>query len=332
MQTSEFHYRSLASFLENLSRQYRISIHIGGLLEYAECDSRLLQILSGYIVHQNPYCMYVKSSAPLWSRCICSKGDIIQALEQKGEPIFGTCHCGVAEYIVPVSSKGKVVGYLSVGYYRPAEPILRKRLRHTAARYGFDLEELTRIYRENIPEQEKPPAELAAAMGTLSLLFTSLADDMQLWNRELTSARTQHRLLMQQAVEYLHVRCGREISIDGLAKFCNCSRSFLQHLFKQYYGVTISAYLESIRMEKARLLLKNSELPVSQVALRVGYHDANYFSTVFTKNHRVSPSEYRRQRDSSVEKEAGMPEGFLSMEPLQISSPESDLTHSSKNI
>lgn len=300
MQPAEFHYTALTSFLKDLSNQYQISIHIGGLMEYAESDNRLLQILSDYIIHQNPYCMFVKGNASLWSRCICLKGDIIKALERTGGPILGTCHCGVAEYIVPVISKGKVAGYLSAGYFRPEEHVLRKRLRQTAARYDFDLGELSQIYRENIPEQQQIPPELIAAMGTLSLLFSSLADDIPLWNSELTSARTQHRLLMQQAVEYLHVRYGRDISLDSLAKFCNCSISFLQHLFKQYYGVTVSAYLESIRMEKARLLLKNSELPVGQIAMRVGYHDANYFSTVFTKNHKLSPSSYRKQRENHL--------------------------------
>lgn len=298
MQPSEFHYQALASFLEDLSRRYRISIHIGGMLEYAECDSRLLRLLSGYIIHQNPYCMYVKGNAALWSHCINDKAGIVKALERAGGPIFGVCHCGVAEYIVPVSCKGKVAGYLSAGCCRPEERVLRKRLRSTAARYGFPEEELSRVYRENIPERGAPSAELAAAMGVLSLLFSSLADDMQLWNLELTGAKTQHRLLMQRAVEYLHVRCGRQITIEGLAKFCNCSQSFLQHLFKQYYGVTVSAYLESLRMEKARLLLKNSALPVSQVALRVGYRDPNYFSTVFTKNHHLSPSAYRGLREN----------------------------------
>ncbi|MGI5894858.1 MAG: helix-turn-helix domain-containing protein [Candidatus Merdivicinus sp.] len=298
MQLAAFHHTALRSFLKNLSNQYQISIHIGGLMEYAESDSQLLQILSDYIIHQNPYCMFVKGNASLWNRCICLKGDIIKALERTGGPIFGTCHCGIAEYIVPVIRKGKVAGYLSAGYFRPEEQVLRKRLRKTADRYGFDLGELSQIYRDNIPDQQQIPAELIAAMGTLSLLFSSLADDMQLWNSELTSARSQHQLLMQQAVEYLHLRYGRDVSLDSLAKFCNCSISFLQHLFKQYYGVTVSAYLESIRMEKARFLLKNSELPVKQIAMRVGYHDANYFSTVFAKNHKLSPTSYRKQREN----------------------------------
>ena len=297
MQPAEFHYQALAAFLEDLSRRYQVSLHIGGMLEYAECDSRLLRLLSRYIIHQNPYCMYVKGNAALWSRCISAKGNIVKALERAGGPIFGVCHCGVAEYVVPVSCKGKVAGHLSAGYCRPEERVLCKGLRHTAARYGFSEEELSRVYRENIPDRGAPPPELAAAMGTLSLLFSSLADDMQLWNLELTGARTQHRLLMQQAVEYLHVRCGREVTLEGLARFCNCSQSFLQHLFKQYYGVTVSAYLESLRMEKARLLLKNSALPVSQIARRVGYRDPNYFSTVFAKNHKLSPTAYRSRRE-----------------------------------
>lgn len=296
MQSIESQYNSLANFLENISRQYHVNIHIGGLItEYPNKKIPIPQIMSIYSFHQNPYCLFVKGSQALWSRCICSKAAIVRALEQKEGPVFGVCHCGIAEYIVPIMCSGQVVGYLSVGYYRPDQSVLYKRLRKTAQNYGFSKEELFYQYNKHIPDRQYPDDELIAIMGVMSLAFSYLANELRLWNSEMTSTRIQHQLLMQKASEYLHVRYGRNITIEGLAKFCNCSQSLLQHLFKEHYGMTISAYLEALRMEKARILLKYSELSIGQIAAQIGYRDPNYFSTVFTKNHSISPSAYRQQ-------------------------------------
>ena len=293
MQLREFHYQMLADFVSDLSARHQVEFHIGGVLEYADCDSRLLQFLSAYVVHQSAYCMYVKSSPILWNGCIRCKQKVIDELDRRGEPYFGVCHCGVGEYLAPIFCRQKAVGFVSAGGFRPDDRTLEKRLRATARRFNFSLPELRRVYEETIPRQESPDKSLKAAAGTLSLLFSSLADDLQLWNAPLTGSRTHQRMLMQQALEYIHIRYARGISIHDIARFCCCSPSYLQHIFKKYSGETISAYLENLRMEKARLLLENSELSVGQVAAHVGYRDPNYFSAVFAKSHHMSPTAYR---------------------------------------
>ena len=54
-------------------------------------------------------------------------------------------------------------------------------------------------------------------------------------------------------------------------------------------------YLTEVRMKRARMLLAESDsVPITTIALDVGYEDSRYFSTVFKKEHGMTPSEYRR--------------------------------------
>lgn len=286
----------LSQYFKQLSDTYNITLHVAGLLEYAGNKTHPLFFLSEYIVHKNPYCMYVKENHDLWNRCIASKQRIFKRLDNLQDCSMGVCHCGVAEYIMPVRCRGKTVGFLSAGYYRPQNETLEKRLRATARRYDFSLQELRRIYKNSIPAENQPTQALKVAAGLLSVLLSAMVEDAQLWPPEFLQAqRSRQWQLLQKVTEYIQIHYSGEITVDRLAKFCGCSRSTLQHLFKEMNGVSISTYLRNTRMRKARQLLQGTEQPVGEIAEAVGFHDANYFSLVFTRAHGMSPSEYRRQ-------------------------------------
>jgi AraC-like DNA-binding protein len=61
-------------------------------------------------------------------------------------------------------------------------------------------------------------------------------------------------------------------------------------------GVTLTDYINKTRLENSKMLLKSSDLPISVVALNVGYTDANYFVKLFKRMYGVTPSEYRSAR------------------------------------
>ncbi|MCK9478608.1 MAG: response regulator [Firmicutes bacterium] len=70
--------------------------------------------------------------------------------------------------------------------------------------------------------------------------------------------------------------------------------SYLSQVFKQIEGITLIEFIVRVRIEKAKQLLKSSELMVQDVAQRVGYATSQYFSKVFEKQTGQTPSEYRK--------------------------------------
>ena len=78
-----------------------------------------------------------------------------------------------------------------------------------------------------------------------------------------------------------------------MARKVHITPSRLSHLFKDELGLTIIEYLTDIRITAAKQMLENSDLMVKQIAEKVGYQEASYFTRVFKKNTGVSPAEYR---------------------------------------
>lgn len=85
----------------------------------------------------------------------------------------------------------------------------------------------------------------------------------------------------------------QRISEAEVARMCEMSPSRFCREFKAAFGVTFVEYVAVQRMLHAKRLLANPSMPVSDVAVAVGFNDPSYFTRVFRKQEGVSPSEYR---------------------------------------
>ena len=93
--------------------------------------------------------------------------------------------------------------------------------------------------------------------------------------------------------EWMHSCYNDEITLDILAEKFDISTRSLNRRFKHATGKSPMQYLQQVRIENARELLKTSNLSISEVGYNVGYPDNSYFSALFHKAMSVSPKEYR---------------------------------------
>ncbi len=121
------------------------------------------------------------------------------------------------------------------------------------------------------------------ALERLLLLASSLSTDSD----GTDDARIRSALLMMEQ------RSHEAITVTGLARASGLSPSHFAHLFREQTGVTPIQYLETIRMEKAQMLLLRSDLRIQEVATRVGFDDPFYFSTRFRRRFGCSPRAWR---------------------------------------
>jgi AraC-like DNA-binding protein len=89
------------------------------------------------------------------------------------------------------------------------------------------------------------------------------------------------------------------LSRQDFADAVNLSASHVARLFRQTTGKTLVDRLTEFRMYQARILLRQSTLPITHVALEVGYASFSHFARVFRANTGVTPSEFRKSRASS---------------------------------
>lgn len=95
--------------------------------------------------------------------------------------------------------------------------------------------------------------------------------------------------------KYINEHLGEQrLSREDIANFVYLNPDYLTRLFKKQTGLSISDYLQQQRMEYAKKLLIETNMPVSEVALSVGYSNFSYFSTIFKKSTALNPMEYRK--------------------------------------
>ena len=103
------------------------------------------------------------------------------------------------------------------------------------------------------------------------------------------------RGIVEKIKEYLESHIGDEIVHDALASKFRIHPGYMSRLFKQTIGETVSGYLFRRRMETAVALLQNENYMVSEVAERIGYPNASYFSFLFNKYTGYTPKEFRQR-------------------------------------
>lgn len=95
------------------------------------------------------------------------------------------------------------------------------------------------------------------------------------------------------AIDYIKDNLDKNIKLEQMASLCNLSPCYFSKLFKKETGINFSNYINKEKINKARELLKNSDTPILNLALDLGYEDCGYFIRVFKKYEGVTPKKYR---------------------------------------
>ncbi|GKU80136.1 response regulator [Paenibacillus sp. L3-i20] len=98
---------------------------------------------------------------------------------------------------------------------------------------------------------------------------------------------------MAEAKLFLDRNLYRDLSVEEAATYVGLSTSYFSLLFKQTYGETFIEYVTRQRMEKAKIMLAESQRSVAQIAKEVGYAERRYFTKVFMKYTGDNPTDYR---------------------------------------
>lgn len=101
---------------------------------------------------------------------------------------------------------------------------------------------------------------------------------------------------IRQAQEYLEENFDSDITVAQVAAAVNLSEGYLQRLYKKEKGISIMDKVLLMRIEKAKLLLENSTLPVIDVAVAAGFNSRQHFSATFTRLAGCSPIVWRKSK------------------------------------
>ncbi|AZC32974.1 response regulator transcription factor [Pseudomonas chlororaphis] len=113
----------------------------------------------------------------------------------------------------------------------------------------------------------------------------------------LTAEHQKHQAL-SDVLLYIEQNFRESIDQKELAKRCGMTTFRFSRLFKEVHGLGFMDYILSKRMDCAKNLLDNSQMPITSIGYEVGFKDPSYFARAFKQFAGASPSEYRQRRRS----------------------------------
>lgn len=123
--------------------------------------------------------------------------------------------------------------------------------------------------------------------------FRALADSIFKYQQKEYKDRTTD--VVFNVKEYIHQHLPDDISLSKIADTVHFNPSYLSRLFKQEIGMNISEYIYSVKLDKAKKQLIESEIRVNDLAASLGFQYAPHFTRFFKRTIGLSPKEYREQ-------------------------------------
>ncbi|UUZ80979.1 AraC family transcriptional regulator [Paenibacillus sp. P26] len=120
-----------------------------------------------------------------------------------------------------------------------------------------------------------------------------LCDGFVQWFIKWQSSKSGNAV--DKAIQYIEEHYDQDCRLTDVAAYVQMNPSYLSVLFKKETGESFKSYLNRKRMDKAAILLRNTDMKISEIAGAAGFGEPNYFTHVFRQQYRMSPKEFRHQ-------------------------------------
>ena len=234
-----------------------------------------------------PFCRAVNDLPEGHERCTnCDRWKTKNYTADRGFQFY-RCYLGICEAIIPLYDKKNPLAYLIFGCYLDDTPI-QEQWEYTRARLDWWPGGPDALKDAFFQFRQYSPQEIQAYAETLEALSAYI----QLRGMILATEQTD----AQKLALYLDEHYMEKLSLDSISRQLHIGRTKLCAIAKELSkGETLSWLIAQRRINAAKRLLLQSNLPISAVAEEVGISDYNYFSKVFRSITGTTPSAYRKK-------------------------------------
>ena len=109
--------------------------------------------------------------------------------------------------------------------------------------------------------------------------------------------KTMQWLIYEDVMDYIQSHLS-EITIHDLSEKFHFQEDYFNRLIKKRTGLTYSAYVRKLRLEKAAHLLLHTNDSVEEIAATIGYQNRGFFYRIFEQSYGMTPAEYRRNGEN----------------------------------
>ncbi len=238
---------------------------------------------------ENPFCALMAENNRACAACLETQQKIAEAAG--AGPRTVKCFAGLCDTGVPVSIGDELLGFLQTG-----QIFLKKPTRAQFARaakqlvdWGWQVD-LRRLEEAYFQTRVISPKEYESVVRLLTIFAQHLS---LVSNQLLVRNANAEPPAITRAKQFIKEHQADEISLGDVAKAVNTSTFYFCKMFKKTTGLNFTDYLSRVRVEKARNLLLNPNLRISEIAFAAGFQSLSHFNRVFRRIAGESPTRYR---------------------------------------
>ena len=155
-------------------------------------------------------------------------------------------------------------------------------------------EQLIEIYMAKKDESE---SKIATQVRTKIILLQFI---LEMWKKGfvIENDTSGRNTVEKEMVSYIQQNFTGKISLREFGEQFHLSEKYISWYFKEHFHITLSQYVTYLRLEHAKQLLQDTDIPVTDVAMQSGYQNVSYFIRSFQKAYAVSPLKYRKNNYS----------------------------------
>ena len=155
-------------------------------------------------------------------------------------------------------------------------------------------EQLIKIYEAKKDESE---SKITTQVGTKIILLQFI---LEMWKKGfvIENDTSGRNTVEKEMVSYIQQNFTGKISLREFGEQFHLSEKYISRYFKEHFHITLSQYVTYLRLEHAKQLLQDTDIPVTDVAMQSGYQNVSYFIRSFQKAYAVSPLKYRKNNYS----------------------------------
>ena len=262
---------------------------LGIVIDFISADGVSLKLSQGR--HFNAVCDAMRRSPGGCRRCHEEDLRRSRAAREAGRELVYTCHAGFTEVVVPLFNEGgDFLGCMTAGQFHTAGAARpgRERFRELAGITGINAETLRR---DSDAAVELEPRQVSGVVSYLKLMGKLVSESYSnLMFMEQINVPDKITLVQK----YIHENYMRRLNVESVARRFYLSPNYFSRLFRRTLGTGFNSYLNCYRVEKAKEMLIETELTISEIAFLCGFGSISQFNRVFRDVASRTPGEVRR--------------------------------------
>ncbi len=136
--------------------------------------------------------------------------------------------------------------------------------------------------------------ELTNVKNLTDLSYVLMETLEQFTNMAFSHTNNNNLSVIKKSIDFINDHYNQNITLEMAADQVGLNPAYFSTLFKKETGINFSSYLLNLKIENAKLLLKNSNLSLINIAVELGFDNQSYFSNVFKKATGMTPKQYRQ--------------------------------------